>query len=416
MKNNQIFCPSKNIQLVTRWRDKKRNSLVTTVEETAIRDLLPGEILVKIIAVPAHGSFWLATHPRAIHPRIDEFMRDGYFVFGNGGVGQIIAVSTKRDNVKIGDYVSIFGHSPCSHKNCYSCRRLHRYVECDYGEGTIIGHGKGANDGTFAHYAILSEYSWEICFREEERPTMDQLLPFMFSFLVADVRNALTRNPAIFSKKRVILVGAGRSGFLAALLLISRNPKLKIFAVDINNEHNRIICSVAPDRIATAIIPFYSANPSSGKRVPSGYPGRKREEVIQNISNLARKHFGGRKCDLFLDFSSGDSSWLWDNDKILSPGTYCILFGFGISTLSLPKEVLQLSGLTLQFSRGVGNISNRRESIEFIKGSGGDLIRKYLIKDSLGISGLSGFVEYLDTVYNKLGVIGDIKEIYLIPN
>ena len=92
--------------------------------------------------VPMHGSFWLASHPAGLHPRKQEFLRDGGFVFGNGGVGRVVA--TGSDNVRPGDYVTIFGHAPCSHYNCYACTVLHRYTECEFKESTILGHGKGA--------------------------------------------------------------------------------------------------------------------------------------------------------------------------------------------------------------------------------------------------------------------------------
>ena len=59
--------------------------------------------------------------------------------------------------------MAILGHVPCSHYNCYACTVLHCYTECAFKERSIIGHGKGAPDGTYGRYAVLPPLSFEIC-------------------------------------------------------------------------------------------------------------------------------------------------------------------------------------------------------------------------------------------------------------
>ena len=75
-------------------------------------------------------------------------------------------------------------------------------------EGQILGHGKTQ---MMAHLqsAILPPQTYEICFKKYERPKNKDLLPMMMSFLVADVRNALTRLPDVLRSQRMMLFGAG---------------------------------------------------------------------------------------------------------------------------------------------------------------------------------------------------------------
>src|SRR4051794_3148949 len=110
--------PRTTEQLRTRYRDETKSELVTELVESELRSPRQGEILVEVAYVPMHGSFWLASHPAGLHPRKQEFLKDGSFVFGNGGVGRVVATGT--DSVRPGDYVTIFGHAPCSHYNCYA--------------------------------------------------------------------------------------------------------------------------------------------------------------------------------------------------------------------------------------------------------------------------------------------------------
>ena len=70
-------------------------------------------------------------HLKTYSSRIHEFLDKNYFVFGNGGI------KNYNKHVSVDDvewnYVAVFGHYPCSNYDCYSCRVLHRYTECQYG-------------------------------------------------------------------------------------------------------------------------------------------------------------------------------------------------------------------------------------------------------------------------------------------
>ena len=57
---------------------------------------------------------------------------------------------------------------------------------------------------------------------------------------------------------------------------------------------------------------------------------------------------------------------------------HCIPFGFGSHYVLLSKDIIQLSGLHLGMSRGVGNLRNRQETIELIKAGAGRFLNELL--------------------------------------
>jgi threonine dehydrogenase-like Zn-dependent dehydrogenase len=407
--------PTKNRQLETRFRDETRSTLMTGLVESDLRPLRDGEILVEVLYVPMHGSFWLASHPHGLHPRKDEFMKGGSFVFGNGGVARVIAGSATSTGARVGDYVTIFGHTPCSHYNCYACTVLHRYTECEYKESTIIGHGKGAHDGTYARYAILPPFSYEICYREEERPTDAQLLPFMYAFLLADVRNALTRHPDTLRNRRMLLFGAGQSGHIAAYIHLRSTPEAKLVVVEPSPERAASLKSLDPHAVEVFQLPRELVNRLSAREdMP-----RFREElsgVIEGIREAMLRHFGGRLCNLLFDASSGNTAPLWDNTRILSPACHCIPFGFGSDYVLLNQALIQVSGLNLLMSRGVGNLRNRREVIELIKAGGSEFIERYLTADSRRLSGLDAALAFIREQHEPPRMLHEIPHAYMAPS
>ncbi len=355
-----------NKQIFTTWESNLKKNLKTTTRKVKIRKLKPQEILVKNLYVPIHGSFWLASDPKIKHPRSNEFMNKGGFVFGNGGLAKVIKTSPNLSNVSVGDYVSVFGHSPCENYDCYACTVLHRYTECEYEKGQILGHGKDSNDGTFAEYTILPPQTYEICFKKYERPKNKDLLPMMMSFLVADVRNALTRLPDVLRSQRMMLFGAGFSGSIAAYIFGKSSPGSKIFVIDHSKERLKKIKKIIPCEVETYLLP---------KKI-----SRELELVNQNVGfrNILQKYtteiynksynfFGNKNINLLMDCTSGNSAPLWTDGKLLKETTTVIPFGFGSDHIVLSSEIIQKSGLTILMSRGVGNIRNRRETIELIK-------------------------------------------------
>jgi hypothetical protein len=65
-------------QLFTRFAGDSRRFLVTDLAHSPCRPLRPGE---------------LASHPDLRHPRRGDFLGDGRFVFGNGGVVRMLDVA-----------------------------------------------------------------------------------------------------------------------------------------------------------------------------------------------------------------------------------------------------------------------------------------------------------------------------------
>jgi threonine dehydrogenase-like Zn-dependent dehydrogenase len=407
--------PKRTQQIQTRYQDANKERLVTELVEHDLRELREGEILVEMLYVPMHGSFWLASHPAGIHPRKTEFLQNGAFVFGNGGTGRVVASSSKASGARIGDYVTIFGHAPCNHYNCYACTVLHRYTECEFKESTIIGHGKGAHDGTYARYAILPPFSYEICYREEERPEEDALLPFMYAFLMADVRNALTRHPDTLRNRRMLLFGAGQSGHIAAYIHLHSTPEAKLVVIEPSPERAASLKSLDPEAIEVYVPPREIVNRLNDREdMP-----RFREElggIISAIRETMLRHFGGRLCNLLFDASSGNTAPLWDNSQILSPACHCIPFGFGSDYVLLNQALIQVSGLNVLMSRGVGNLRNRREVIELIKAGGSRFINRFLRGESRRLGSLEDAYRFVREQHEPPKMLHEIPHAYITPN
>lgn len=382
-----------NPQLRTRWSDRAAGTLVTELVRRPLGPLPPGGVTVEMSMVPMHGSFWMSTHPDGIHPRRDEFLSGGEFTFGNGGVGRVVATNHPPSKVGIGDVVTVFGHAPCDRLDCYACGVLHRYTECDYRESHIIGHGKHGPDGTFARYVHLPPHSYEVAFRADDDAPTEQLSALSYAFLVADVRNAMTRHPDTLRNRRMLLIGAGMSGHVAAYIHTRTCPQAKVLVVDPSRQNLRSIRDVAPDAIETFELPADVAD-----RLSTGGGGEVRSRlaaVVGRLRSAMRSHFGGRTCNLVFDSSSGNTAPLWDNADVLSPACHVIPFGFGSDHILLDKSLIQLSGLNLLMSRGVGNIRNRRETVELIKAGASEVINRCLIEPAVKLDGVEAAAEFV---------------------
>ena len=406
-----------NLQITTSWASEDQSKLHTQLVGSPVRELRGNEVLAEMLYVPMHGSFWLASHPDAIHPRKEEFMAHGGFVFGNGGLGRIVKVGGDQQGApRVGDYVAVMGHVPCDDYSCYACNVLHRYTECDTGSATILGHGKGASDGTYARYCILPRMSYEICYRAEDEPTEEDLKPFMFAFLMADVRNALTRHHDTLRNRRMLLFGAGHSGHIAAYLHNRTCPESRIVAVDPCPDRLKTIASLSDGSIDT----YQISEDALASADVDPFDLRDHPAILSAIDDIAEKtaeHFrSGRKCNLLFDASSGNTTPLWDNNTILSPSVHCIPFGFGSHSIMLSKDIIQLSGLMLLMSRGVGNTRNRREVIELIKSGAHRFIDQYLIGDARHIPSLEAAEEFIQHQHASDEPMHAIPHAYITPN
>lgn len=379
-------------QIVCKWENNFKKKVITLKARKKLKKLNKGEILVKNIYVPVHGSFWLSSSEKPAHPRIEEFLEKNYFVFGNGGVAKIVDKHISVDEVEIGDYVAVFGHYPCNNYDCYSCRVLHRYTECQYGQGKIIGHGKDSYDGTFSEYTILPKYSYELCFKRKDKPTNKDLMPFMYSFLLADVRNALTRIPELYKNNRMVLFGAGQSGSLAAYLFSNSSPNNKIFIIDndlkkIQNLRKNIVSDI------DYFIINKNLSNQLNKKIPSYDFADLINETIDEIAKKLNKFFNNKNLGLLMDCSSSNTSLLWSNNKILKENSFVIPFGFASNMILLDDMTIQKSGLTIMMSRGVGNQRNRKETIELIKRSKGNFIYNLFIKNAIKVRGIDNMID-----------------------
>ncbi len=379
-------------QIVCKWENNLKRKIITIKQRKSLKKLKNGEILVKNLFVPVHGSFWLSSSEKPAHPRIQEFLIKNHFVFGNGGVSKIIDKHVSVDDADIGDYVAVFGHYPCDNYDCYSCKVLHRYTECQYGQGKIIGHGKDSYDGTFSEYTILPKFSYEICFKKKEKPSNKELMPFMYSFLLADVRNALTRIPELYKNNRMVLFGAGQSGSLAAYLFSNSSPDNKIFLVDNDLKKIENLKKNINSEIDYFVINKKISN-ELNKKIPSYDFADLISDTIDKISKKLNKFFNNKNLGLLMDCSSSNTSPLWSNNKILKENSFVIPFGFASNMILLDEMAIQKSGLTVMMSRGVGNLRNRKETIELIRRSKGKFIAELFFKNSIKVQGIDSMID-----------------------
>ena len=196
-----------NQQLYTSWDTSKKKKLKIILRKNPIRKLKPQEILVKNIYVPIHGSFWLASDPNLKHPRIDEFMNKGGFVFGNGGIAQVIKSSPYLPNVKKGDFVSIFGHTPWKimivMPVLFYTVILNVSMKMEKFLDTAKVQMMELLQNILYCHLNLTKFVLKVMNFQPKK-----LMPMMLSFLVADVRNALTRLPDVLKSQRMMLFGA----------------------------------------------------------------------------------------------------------------------------------------------------------------------------------------------------------------
>lgn len=362
-------------QILTRASESD-GALVTELVERPLRPLTDGEVLVEMHLVPLHGSFWLAVDPRRRHPRQREFLADGEFVFGNGGVGRVVETTPAVSGLGVGDWVCVFGHAPCANSDCAACRVQERYTECVYNQNIILGHGKGAPDGTFSRWVILTPPMVEVCFRSAEAPSAAALLPYMYAFLIADVRNALDRHPGISECRSLLLFGGGLSGRIAAYHHL-RGKGARVVLVEPDADRAQALCAIDPGAIHAVtldaeLFPRLEDRALEGTWRDLTAPGRAR------IRDAMLRWFSGRTCDVLFDASSGNAAPLWDDASILRSGCIILPFGFGSAGVRLSPEVLQVSGLTLLTSRGVGSVSNRRASVDFVRSGGHRFVTDHL--------------------------------------
>lgn len=117
-----------------------------------------------------------------------------------------------------------------------------------------------------------------------------------------------------------------------------------------------------------------------------------------------------------FDASSGNSLPLWANKRVLSPGTHCVLFGFGSQQLTLTQECLQISGLKISTSRGVGDIENRIAAIAMIRQGATDFILEKFITGAQQLNGLDEALSYIKAQHALSQKLFSAPRAYMVPN
>ena len=317
--------------------------------------------------MPTHGSFWKAADPGNSHPRAAEFLSHGDFVFGNGGVAEVLAVGAGVERVVVGDLVGVFGHVGCERVDCRTCRVTERYVECPFGEAFIIGHGKRRVDGTYGTHAVVPETAVEPVGRPLDEIGEEALNALSFSFLAADVLNSLTRRGDLLQKSRILLIGSGMSGLIAAKLWLLFNPMARLVVVDPSVAQLEKARALAPGRV-------------HGVRLSD-------DEARSVLEAELVRQFGVYGPDVIWDSASSDSTPLWLHPGVVAPDTQCVLFGFGAARVTLESILLQTSGLSLQTSRGPGGRQQKAQALALCERPDWvDFINRVLMSDMATLS------------------------------
>ena len=92
-----------------------------------------------------------------------------------------------------------------------------------------------------------------------------------------------------------------------------------------------------------------------------------------------------------------------------------IPFGFGSDYVLLNQSLIQVSGLNILMSRGVGNLRNRREVIELVKAGGSRFIDKYLKGESRRLSSLEAGIQFVKEQHDPPKMLHEIPHAYLTP-
>jgi threonine dehydrogenase-like Zn-dependent dehydrogenase len=136
----------------------------------------------------------------------------------------------------------------------------------------------------------------------------------------------------------------------------------------------------------------------------------------QTLADRMRAHYHGRLCNILLDASSGNTAQLWDNSRILSPTTHCIVFGFGSEFVMLDKHLIQTSGLNLLMTRGVGNLRNRREVVELIKAGASNFVDRFLVRHARPLGSLDEAIAFVREQHEPPKPLHRIPHAYMTPN
>ena len=100
---------------------------------------------------------------------------------------------------------------------------------------------------------------------------------------------------------------------------------------------------------------------------------------------------------------------------MLSPACHCIPFGFGSDYVLLNQALIQVSGLNVLMSRGVGNLRNRREVIELIKAGGSRFILRYLKGESRRLTSLEAASRFILEQQQPPKMLHEIPHAYIAP-
>ena len=193
------------------------------------------------------------------------------------------------------------------------------------------------------------------------------------------------------------------------------SPESKIVVVDSSEQRLESLKAFAPESIRTFLLPAEITEELSVRHQQVEHR-HELQETIEMIREAMHDHFGGRRCNLMFDASSGNTAPLWDNPDILGPTAHCIPFGFGSRYVLLSSRLLQQSRLSLFMTRGVGNIRNRKEVIELIKAGASGFIHDFLIGPSKRYNSMEEVMELIREMHDPPQPLHRVPPVYLCPH
>ncbi len=260
-----------------------------TVEERAVPQPGPGEVLVRVAAVGICGS---DVHYYR-HGRIGDFVLDEPLVLGHELSGRIAAVGENVDAARVGERVAVEPQKPC--RRCRECL-AGRYNLCPRMEF----YATPPIDGAFAEYVVIdSEFAHAVpdSMSDEAAALLEPL-----SVAITTMRKA-----HVVPGSRVLIAGAGPIGVICA------QTARAFGAAEV------IVTDLVAERRERAL--EFGATQSLDPR-----------EI-----DVATAGFD---VDAFID-ASGAPRAVFDGIKAVRPAGHAVLVGLGNAEMPLPVEHIQ---------------------------------------------------------------------------
>ncbi len=258
------------------------------IKKTISTDLMPGEVLIKVITASFCGTdYHIYTYDKWSRNRLKLPL-----TVGHEFSGEIIKVASDVTRVKVGDIVSAETHIICD--ECEFCLR---------GEGHICQNTKviGVDrDGCFAEYINIPAKN---CFINEKHHSQ---LELSVQEPLGNAVHTITHFP--IENRDVVVLGCGPIGIMAVDVARAYNAR-KVIAIEINEFRRNLAIDLGADYVI--------------------------DPLTEDVYAKVMEYTNGMGADVIGDFS-GNKVAIETAFKYLKPGG-------GFAILGIPNENISLN-------------------------------------------------------------------------